>query len=178
MAAVTCKGVMKTALFAGTVLSSSGTRLTARRAVKIQCFAQSAGNLSTLAGGSSETTRADPLFTFNARFGAVVDRAGYFSVRADGTLSFQLTLPYKDPILQELQRRFNVKFRSVAGGLLWRTMDRAAIAAVVAAVNGHVYKERRFRQLAAVCVALGDTPRRGPNWEDPALHVGSFSFNE
>lgn len=67
MAAETRKNLMTTTLFAGTVFKGVGTNLTfaiyGRRAVKIQPFAQSAGNFSTSskgAGGSSETTRANP----------------------------------------------------------------------------------------------------------------------
>lgn len=71
MAADRCKSVMTTALFAGTVFKGAGTHSAAsvlgRRAVKIQHFAQSAGNFSTLTGtaDSSETTRVDPTY-FNA----------------------------------------------------------------------------------------------------------------
>lgn len=67
MAAETRKNLMTTTLFAGTVFTGVGTHPTlaicARRVVKIQPFAQSAGNFSIFNGGtagSSETTRVDP----------------------------------------------------------------------------------------------------------------------
>jgi len=69
MAADTCEGIMYTALFAGTVIKGPGTRLCEllheQQAVKIQYFAQSAGNFSAYAEGSSETTRADSPKEFN-----------------------------------------------------------------------------------------------------------------
>jgi len=176
MAADTCKGIMYTALFAGTVFKGTGTHLARCRVVKIQYFAQSAGNFSSIAKGSSETTRADPLLTFNAQLGAAVDRSGYFSARIDGRLAFQLILPPEDPLLQELQRRLRAKTHSTVRGSLWRTVDNSVILAIVELVNGHLRVERRFRQFTAVCASLGVTPRRCPGWEDPALSVGTFSF--
>ena len=159
MAADTCKGITNTALFAGTVFKGIGTRLRRAQAVKIQYFAQSAGN-STLTGGSSETTRADPFSTFNAQLGERVDRNGYFNVRSGGTLTFQLTARPDDPILAELQTHFGAKTTPVPGGLCWRTTRRNTVLAVVELINGHVRVERRFRQLTSVCRELGITPRR------------------
>ena len=160
MAADTCKGITNTALFAGTVFKGIGTRPRRPRAVKIQYFAQSAGNFSTLTGGSSETTRADPLSTFNAQLGERVDRNGYFTIRSSGTLAFQLTAHTDDPILVDLQTHFGAKTAPVPGGLRWRTTRRETVRAIVERVNGHVRVERRFRQFTAVCRELGITPRR------------------
>lgn len=116
MAAGICKNTMFTALFAGTVFKGPGTRPVCR-AVKIQYFAQSAGNFSTYAEGSSETTRADPLTTFNARFGKLIDRSGYFSAKKRLAI-FQLTLPTEDPFLPELRTKFGAVFRPTKGSLV------------------------------------------------------------
>lgn len=117
MAAGTCKSTMNTALFAGTVFKGTGTHSGTSRAVKIQYFAQSAGNFSATAEGSSETTRVDSFSTFNARFGKLIDRSGYFRIFPEGGAAFQLTLPHGDPILSELQSRFGAAARHVKGQL-------------------------------------------------------------
>jgi len=160
MAADTCKGIMNTTLFAGTVIKGFGTRLAGSRAVKIQNFAQSAGNFSAFAEGSSETTRVDPSFNFSAHLGELIDRDGHFSVRARGKLAFQLRFALQDPVLIELQTRFSAKVKLSDGIAVWRTTDRDTIAAIITAVNGQLRLNRRFRQLAAVCAELQIAPRR------------------
>lgn len=117
MAAGACKSTMIIALFAGTVSKGTGTRPKNTRAVKIQYFAQSAGNFSTLVEGSSETTRANPYSNFNAQFGKLTDNNGYFSVKGN-TCSFQLILPSEGPVFSELVRRFGATFRHTPRGLL------------------------------------------------------------
>lgn len=158
MAAGICKNTMFTALFAGTVFKGPGTR-PVYRAVKIQYFAQSAGNFSTYAEGSSETTRADPLTTFNARFGKLIDRSGYFTTKK-GLPTFQLTISAADPILPELQAKFGAVFCPARGSLIWRTAHLPTVFAVAETANGYISVERRFRQFVELCQLLQLTPRR------------------
>ena len=68
MAAGGRKAAVNTALFAGTVFKGAGThsigvQSTLYQAVKIQHFAQSAGNFCTASEGSSETTREQVLIS-------------------------------------------------------------------------------------------------------------------
>ena len=118
MAADTCKSIMNTALFAGTVFKGAGTHPVTSRAVKISHFAQSAGNFSTSAEGSSETTRVDPLCTFSEQLGKLIDRGGYFHIDPKGKLMFQLTLPPTTPLLSELQPRFGAKVKTAGSNLV------------------------------------------------------------
>jgi hypothetical protein len=109
---------MNTALFAGTVFKGASTHSLPKRAVKILHFAQSAGNFSSQAEGSSETTRADSSFNFNANFGALVDRFGYFLVRPDGSIRFRLRVDPQEPLLAWVQTEFSPKFSRTPQGLL------------------------------------------------------------
>lgn len=162
MAACICKNTMFTALFAGTVFKGTGTRFALREAVKIQYFAQSAGNFSTCAEGASETTRADShTTTFNVRFGKLVDQTGYFTARK-GFPTFQVKIPATNPIAEELQAQFGAVFKKSGGTLLWRVTDFSVAAAVAKTVNGHIFIERRFRQFSEFCQLLQLTPERPP----------------
>jgi len=159
MAADICKFVMNSALFAGTVFKGVGTRPRLSGAVKILHFAQSAGNLSTQVGSSSETTRVDSSEAFNDCFAKIFDRAGYFSVHS-GTPGVQLILAQKTAFSLEIQKRFGAVFKTTIEGLYWRTTDRQTVISVVAAVNGRLRVERRHKQLVGVCVALGLSAKR------------------
>lgn len=159
MAADTCKNVMNTALFAGTVYKGIDTRRTAKSAVKIQYFAQSAGNFSLLAKGSSETTRADSPSTPNNELVALIDRFGYFCA-SGGSVLFQLTVSEKTSVTAILEQQFGAHFRPTRGGFRWRTTDTHTLRRIVELVNGSIRTERRFRQLALVCAVLGIDVRR------------------
>jgi len=102
---------MNTALFAGTVFKGTGTRFLFNKAVKIRCFAQSAGNFSSTALGSSETTRADPFFISNAQLGTLVDRGGYLRVDDDNKLFFKLVAPASQNLQVFLQEHFGACLR-------------------------------------------------------------------
>lgn len=177
MAADICKFVMTSALFAGTVFKGIGTRSSFLGAVKIRHFAQSAGNLSTYAAGSSETTRADSPEAFNARFAKLIDRAGYFRVW-NNKPSFQLTVPQETELLFEIQKQFRAVFKATPSGLMWRTADRQVVISVITAVNGLLHVERRFKQLVAVCALLGVPARRPLGWANPETTFGVFNFGE
>jgi hypothetical protein len=176
MAADACKGVMNTALFAGTVIKGAGTRFAPCGAVKIRRFAQSAGNSSTIAGGSSETTRVDSPCNFNENFAELVDRCGYFKVSRD-TVLFQLTIPEKNQLTKSVAQYFSAEFVCVRAGFQWRTTERHTVLAVIAAVDGRLKVERRFRQYALACAALGVVALRPSGWQNPATQIGQFDFN-
>lgn len=195
MAAETRKTLMTTTLFAGTVFKGTGTNPTftiyGRRAVKIQPFAQSAGNFSTFvesAGGPSETTRVNPSSNsnnssdtnnFNAWLGQLIDRNGYFGTLPNGTPFFQLTFPANElPQLEQLQQlSVTPQFKPVGiGKVSWRTSDRVAVEAIITAANGQIRVDRRFRQFAAACLKFQLTAHRPAEWKDPAQEIGSFEF--
>jgi len=118
MAADACKCVMNTALFAGTVFKGIDTRHATRWAVKTRHFAQSAGNFSTFADRTSETTRADPLLSFNVQFGKLVDLGGYFSINASGKATFKLVFHNEPALLRRLRTQFNITVKLVGEDLV------------------------------------------------------------
>jgi hypothetical protein len=117
MAADICKSVMTSTLFAGTVFKGVGTRSRFCGAVKIRHFAQSAGNLSTYAEDSSETTRVDSSEAFNSRFAKLIDRAGYFRVWRNKP-TFQLTVFQETELSFEIQKQFGAVFKTAPNGLV------------------------------------------------------------
>ncbi len=185
MAANIRKNIMKTTLFAGTMLSNyNGTNILSpliKKAdiVKIHCIMQSAGNLNNCER-SSETIRVDS-FNFNEWLAGLIDGDGYFYVTPKGYVGCEITLHALEiQTLDKIKTRFkgNITPRSTKNKEIltyrWRLHKKEDMYNLVFALNGCILLKKRFEQFSRVCKILNIIPKSSNFIKDSSWVVGFF----
>lgn len=127
---------------------------------KVDTGKESAGNQRPPKGeclvGSSETTRAAIPPHFGEWLAGVIDGDGYFYARGDGRVGLEITMGIEDEAcLSAIKTHFGGSIhRRASQSYRYRTQARSTVAALVAAVNGHIRNSVRVPQFQAVCRAL------------------------
>jgi hypothetical protein len=173
---------MNTALFAGTAFYGPGTRVVSPAqqayAVKIQCFAQSAGNQKM---GSSETIRAGSKLNFNEWAAGLIDGDGYFYATAAGYTGCEVTaLTSEVQVLHKLKAMFGGSISSRSAStptsdtVRWRLHNKQAMLELVLALNGEIQLEKRYQQFVRVCGVFSILPHRKPLTSSSSWFIGFF----